>query len=328
MDTTSVRGPGRLVHHPAGHDGHLRVAVEELRAGRWMAARSLLAATRGDWALWTSRTQVLGTAASHSDVLQRWEQEDPRSPGLATLLARGAVEVALLAHARQAEPREKAMLEGAAREMCWRAAATVPGDPVPWICLLALAQLDSRQSRPEHRVEPPDLMLPPGPWGLLEQVSRFDPSNREAHHRMCRFWLAADRPGTATSFLDHALASAPAGSPLFALPLVLHVERYRRAPRKDAVRRQWSTEPVLPDVARAYAQWLAAPGSRGKWPVVDESYLAHALWASHRLQQAAAVFAAIEPFASTQPWQSLADSPNGGEALLHHVMAQCFAVGT
>ncbi|MFJ2778195.1 hypothetical protein [Kitasatospora sp. NPDC087315] len=321
----ATQSHARLVYHPAGRDGDLRNAVEELRAGRWMAARGLLAASWGDWTLWTSRTQVLGAAAARSDVLRRWEQEEPEGLGLATLQARAAVEVVALVDPRQADPRQLAWLEQSAREACWRAAATVADDPVPWVCLLALAGLDQGQVRPEHRAPAPDPMLPPGPWGLLEQARRADLWNREAYHRMFRFWLALARPGTATTFLRTYLGSAPAGSPLYALPLHLHVERYRTASRRDAVRRQWSDGEVLQDVLLAYEHWLAAPGGRGKWPVVDESYLAHALWASHHLEQAGGVFASLAPFASSQPWLSLADRREQAHGLLQQVMTQIAA---
>ncbi|MET8630765.1 hypothetical protein ABZW30_44970 [Kitasatospora sp. NPDC004669] len=324
MATMHTSEAPRLVYHPAGHDGHLRNAVEELRAGRWMAARGLLAASWGDWPLWTSRTQVLGAAAARSDVLRHWAQEDQDGPGLVTLQARAAVELVLMIH-RQTDPRELAMLEHSAREACWRAAATVAGDPVPWISLLALAPLDRQQARPEHRAPAPDPMLHPGPWGLLDQARRVDPWNREAHHRMFRFWTSLDRSGTATTFLRTYLGSAPAGSPLYALPLHLHVERFRTAPRKDAIRRQWSDGEVRQDVLRAYEHWLEAPGERAKWPVVDESYLAHALWASHHLEQAAGVFASLSPFASSQPWLSLADHREQAPGLLQQVMAQVAA---
>ncbi|MBV6695673.1 hypothetical protein KV557_00860 [Kitasatospora aureofaciens] len=310
------------VVHPAGHDGDLRAAVEELRSGRWVAAREVLARSRGDWPQWTRRTQVLGAVAAQSDVLRHWSADEPDSPILLTLHARASVEGVLLAHQQQADERLLAGWDAAAREACWRAAG-IGVDPVPWICLLALAQLDIQQERMEHRVDPPDQMLLPGPWGLLEHTHRIDPWGREAYHRMLRFWLAMGRTGAATNFLMHFLASAPTGSALHALPLHLHLERYRREPRKEAVLSQWSSDHVRRDVQSAYTHWRAAVGEHGRWPVADESLLAHALWADHHLAEAAEVFASLGPFASWQPWATIAGDRERGYDLLHHAIAQC-----
>lgn len=52
----------RPVYHPAGHDNELRVAVQDLRTGRWVSMAQLLDRTDG-WGLWTQRTQVLAAVA-------------------------------------------------------------------------------------------------------------------------------------------------------------------------------------------------------------------------------------------------------------------------
>ncbi|MFD0262404.1 hypothetical protein ACFVH7_29555 [Kitasatospora indigofera] len=318
METTSARGSAQLVQHPAGHDGELRWAVEELRAGRWLAARTLLAGSWGDRSLWTSRTQALGAVAARTDVLQYWAAEEAAGFGLVPLQARAAVEGALMASQREASARE-----GAARAWCWRAASTLADDPVPWIGLLALAQLDPSQVRAEHRVEAPDRMLPPGPWGLLDQARRADLWNREAFHRMVHFLLVRGEGGSATEFLAAYLPAAPAGSPLHALPLYLHVERYRRAGRTERAALQWTNdEGVRSTTLRAYEHWQARPSGVGRWPVVDESHLAHGLWATRQPRLAAEVFAALDPFVSSQPWMSLSDRPDD---LIRQAMAQSFA---
>ncbi|MDH6709191.1 hypothetical protein P3T27_005937 [Kitasatospora sp. MAA19] len=323
MNTAFTLDPGRFVQHPAGHDGELRGAVEELQRGRWMAARALLAATWGNWPAWTSRTQILASVAAHTDVLDHWAAADPANTGLVTLRARVAVEQALMTRSQPADPRRVALLEQAAREMCWWAASTLADDPVPWIGLLTLASLDPTQIRPEHRVPGPDQMIPPGPWGLFDQVRRADPWNREAFHRVLRVWLARGESGAATNFLATYLTGAPEGSPLHALPLYLHVDRYRRAERKDAVLLQWTGDDVVRStVLQAYENWRAAPGEQGRWPVTDEHHLAHALWATRHPRQAAQVFAALTPFVSSQPWVSLAPRPNDA---LRQAMAQSFA---
>ncbi len=314
----------QLVQHPAGHDGELRAAVEELRQGQWWSTRTLLAHSWGNPGLWASRTQVLGAVAGHNDVLRHWGSEEPAAFGLTTLHARVAVDQALLAGQRQPDSRDAMALEGGARQWCWLAASVLGGDPVPWLGLLTLAQLDLRQARPEHKVPAPDQMLPPGPWGLFDQARRTDPWGREAFHRMLRFWLARNEVGPATEFLATYLPSAPGGSALHALPLYLYVDRFRRAERKEAIQLQWTDDETVRDtVLRAFGHWRAALAQGVRWPVVDESHLAHALWASRQRPQAAEVFSEMDPFISLQPWQSLADRPGD---LLRQAMNQSYAV--
>ncbi|MFI9327950.1 hypothetical protein ACIGZJ_10450 [Kitasatospora sp. NPDC052868] len=314
----------QLVQHPAGHDGELRASVEELRQGQWWSTRALLASSWGNPGLWASRTQVLGAVAGHNDVLRHWGAEEPAAFGLTTLHARVAVDQALLAGQRQPDSPDAVALEGGARRWCWLAASVLGGDPVPWLGLLTLAQLDLRQARLEHKVSAPDQMLPPGPWGLFDQARRTDPWGREAFHRMLRFWLARNEVGPATEFLATYLPSAPGGSALHALPLYLYVDRYRRAERKEAVQLQWTDDETVRDtVLRAFGNWRAALARGVRWPVVDESHLAHALWASRQRREAAEVFSEMDPFISLQPWQSLADRPGD---LLRQAMNQSYAV--
>ncbi|MFB7908374.1 hypothetical protein ACFC1T_18250 [Kitasatospora sp. NPDC056076] len=325
MNTESAPQPGRLVQHPAGHDGELRAAVEELRQGRWYAARALLAHSWSSPGLWAARTQVLGAMAGQNDVLRHWASEEPATFGLTTLHTRVAVDQALLVGQRQPDSPDAVALEGTARQWCWLGASVLASDPVPWLGLLTLAQLDLNQARPEHRVPAPDQMLPPGPWGMFDQARRIDPWGREAFHRMLRVWLARGEIGPATEFLAAYQPSAPEGSALHALPLYLYVDRYRRAKRKEAVQLQWTDDQAVRDtVLNAFSHWQTALAQGVRWPVSDESHLAHALWASRHRPQAAEVFAAMSPFISAQPWQILAPDRPGN--LLREATAQSYAV--
>lgn len=177
----------RPVYHPAGHDNDLRAALQDLRTGRWVSMRNLLESTP-DWTLWTQRTQVLGAVAAGSDAVQAWLAEEPRSVAAAVMHARVVVERAVRAH-REGHHRAQELWREA-WEACRSAAHATPADPVPWVCLLALSQLDERQELQEHRLHPPGPMLFPGPWGLLAEADRRDPCNREAYHRMLQFVYA------------------------------------------------------------------------------------------------------------------------------------------
>jgi hypothetical protein len=215
-----------------------------------------------------------------------------------------AVERALCAH-RNRQPGTRDFAHEA-WEACQLAAQKAPADPVPWVCVLALAQLDDHQLRRDHQLQPPEPLLAPGPWGLLEQAHRRDPCNREAYHRMLQFVTArkAGTPTDAIHFVRWVVSWAPQGSALLVLPLHVNADRYRgqleRGPRK-ALDLHWITEHARRDVDAALHGWFdhSAPAARS---VLDLNFLAHALWATHQFDDAARVFDALGPYATPLPW--------------------------
>lgn len=324
----------RPVYHPAGLDTELRQTLEEVRVGRWRAMAELLAGTGTDWARRTARSQALAATAARSHVVREWQTEEPRSADARMMRTRVMTERALHAHR---EKHAKAWALGSeAREDALAAAASAPRDPVPWVCLLALAQLDIDQILEEHRQGPPEQMLPSGPWRLLEQLHRRDPLNREGHLRTLQFFLHAREGGSsaALQFGRWVSSWAPeeSGSALLVLPLYGYVEHFRqrrRDGRYDALSRlQWTREPVVPDVRRAFDGWFtrSVPETRS---VQDLSYLAHALWAGRSHEQAALVFRAMGPYASGQPWGHVSSDPGdpvSGQEEFLRARAQCLAV--
>jgi hypothetical protein len=303
------------VYSPAGFDTELRGAVEELRAGHWMAMRTLLASTGTSWGLRTSRSQVLGVVAAGSQVVEAWLQEEPGASDARMMLARVAVERAVRAD-REGHHRARE-LESVARQECYAAAEEHSADPVPWVCLLALARLDLAQERAEHRERAAEPMLPPGPWGLLYRVYERDRYNREAHHRMLHF-LHARAEGqhasraSAVDFVRWVSSWAPAGSELLALPLYAYVEQFRRQvvnKRDDPLlRQQWAHDPIALDTRSALYGWFdqTDPVTQS---VMDLNHLAHALWAGHRNADAGRVFTALGPYFTQQPWLHVAEEP-------------------
>jgi hypothetical protein len=292
----------RPAYHPAGHDAALRTALQDLRAGRWIAMRELLRDTR-DRGLWTQRTQVLATAAAGTDLVDLWRVEEPEAAAALVMHARVGVERALRAH-REGHRHTRELWQQA-WEACRTAARAAEDDPVPWVCLLALARLDEWQQWPEHRVPAPESMLPAGPWGLLAEADRRDPGNREAHHRMLQFLYA--RPSTggrlteSVNFVHWAVASAPEGSALHVLPLYVHVERHRRQPERSALDLHWVAEDATREALRARDAWFAHAAPE-RSSLLDLSYLAHALWGAIRFEEAAEVFRALGPYYTPAPW--------------------------
>ncbi|MER6558542.1 hypothetical protein ABT300_12485 [Streptomyces sp. NPDC001027] len=303
------------------------MALVELGAGRWRTAAKLFLDTGTNWALRTSRTQVLAVAAARSDVIGVWLHEEPGSYDAQVLGARVAVERALRAH-RKRHPGTLE-LEFRARREVLLAARRVPQDPVPWVCLVALAQIDTRQLRHEHRAVPAEPMLPSGPWGLLYEVNQRDPYNREAYHRMLQFMLALDGPQAASlaSMFDFGrwvASQRPVGSPLLLLPAYAQVEQRRRSNADPLWRRQWAQESTLDYTLNAFHDWFrkAPPRERS---VADLNLLAYALWAGHQYVEAAEVFEAMGPYAAREPWASVHDGapgPDPGSALLLRARAE------
>ncbi|MDI3403758.1 hypothetical protein [Streptomyces cavernicola] len=320
----------RPVYHPAGHDAALRAVLQDLRAGRWVSTRTLLGETR-DWATWTQRTQILATAVAGSDLLRVWHAEEPHSVALAVLHARVAVERALRAH--RSGHRHTAELWRETAEACRYASQAAPDDPVPWIGLLALAQLDDGRRREEHRMPAPEPMLFDGPWQLLAQADKRDPGNREAYHRMLQF-AYRHRPGTsmtaAVNFVQWAASSAPAGSALHMLPLYARVERYRREGGQErALDLHWISEEATRGALHALHMWFdhttPAPEARS---LLDLNHLAHALWGAHRFDDALRVFDALDPYFTVVPWSYRTATPGSSEAaadLFTQARARCRA---
>lgn len=315
-----------VVYDVAGPDVALRRAVEDLQVGRWLAMRDLLAVTGCDWALRTARSQVLAAAAVRSQAVRAWQREEPGSTDALVMAARVEVERALLAHRRRLPQHQDQV--STARRACHRAAQVVPLDPVPWVCLLALAATDELQRQPEHRQPSGEPMLPPGPWSLLNEVQLRDFGNREAAHRALRFWLARRQGSLADAFdfVRWVLSWAPAGSPLLLLPLYGHAEQFRRlrdSNRLDPlIRRQWAHDHIAADTERALAGWFDQPAAAARAPL-DLNVLAHALWAGDRLEDAARVFAAIGPYATRTPWSQTASTADQAEREFCYARSQC-----
>jgi hypothetical protein len=309
-----------VVYDLAGHDTALRFALEEVGVGRWMAMRDLLEQTGKNWVLRTSRSQILASVVARTDIVSRWHQEERSNPNALMMRARVATERLLIADRQQQQLEEpKPIARSAvisARQICESASQADPGDPVPWICLLAMAPLDRDHSM-NRRPAPHGSLLPPGPWDLLAQIDGRHLGNREAHHRMLRF-IEYDPVAVSDymAWLDTWLSNVP-GSPLVVLPL--HVEASRFRADDPLALHRWQTAVVRGHVERAWEDWfLKAPLDEKSG--LDLNHLAHALFAAYELAKADKVFQAIGPYATHWPWAHVADDP---EAAFLKAREQC-----
>ncbi|MFC4463973.1 hypothetical protein ACFPH6_05245 [Streptomyces xiangluensis] len=295
----------RVRFHPAGFDDELRVVLEDVRAGRWRSMRDLLATT-DSWTVRTARSQVLAAAAATSDAVEAWGQE-ARDHHWLMMRARVLAQRALNAH-RAKDPGATAVADQA-RFACGEAARHWPADPVPWVVLLALAQVDAVQPwrrRPEHWMPPWEPLLPYGPWGLLYEAHRRDPYNREAWHRMLQ--ALTEYGENATDFVRWVATWAPQGSPLAVLPLHVYARVYQQR-REEGVLTAlyWTTDPVSHYTRRALTWWFEH-ADRATWSPLDLNHLAQALH-SGGFADAAPVWEAIGPCATPIPWKYVADYP-------------------
>lgn len=315
-----ARDGARPAYDPAGHDSALRSALQELRAGRWMSMRTLLEQT-ASWSQWTQRTQVLAASAAGTDVVRAWLAEEPHSVPAVVMHTRVVVERALRAH--REDHRRTRELWREAWHACDAATRVAPDDPVPWVCLLALARLDGEQRWQEHRVAPPEPMLPPGPWGLLAEAGKRDPYNREAHHRMLQFLYPrgeSERLARAAGFAHWAAGSAPPGSALHVLPLYVRVERYRRLGGRDAaLDLHWVAEDATREARQAFHSWFTLTRNAER-SLLDMNHLAHALWGALQFREADQVFDALGPYWTPLPWAHRVagpgDAPRAAEVFL------------
>jgi hypothetical protein len=299
-----------LTPHPAGYDEDLRLAMEDLLIGRWLSTKALLANTRSG-ALRTSRSQVLAAAAAKGDAIGAWCAEEPGDGNALMMRARVMTHRILAAHRGTADRHSMLPMVTAARTACEDAARLWPADPVPWVCLLALAQLDL-DPRYWHSVDnwadPPEaVFLPQGPWPLLWQVNRRDRYNREGYQRMLQCLQA--RGHGARDFARWAASQAKPASVLLTLPLYAYVEDYRSRTAGGQVASTlgfWTNDQVRYYVELARDGWFAHVTDVSTCSLVDLNYLAYALTAGG-LPGAAEVFTAIGPFATPAPWQHFSE---------------------
>lgn len=308
-----------LIVSPVGGDMELRAALEDLRLGRYLAARDLLSRTGPNWALRTSRSQLLAAGVGEPGVFKTWWDEESGSADAALMWARVLTRAALAAHRAGRSPQVVARAAGLARQACDRARALLPACPVPWVDLLRLTQLPfaSHHFDPYARTRglPWDALKDPvmhhrGPWPLLTEINRRHAGNREGHHRMREYFQRrCHQPAAAMNYACWIVARGTLNPQLLVLPLyaLMDVYRQRHGDGRGGALQFWQTAQVRHYAGRAYEDWFArVPAIEYPWlPLADLSHLAHALVACGESERAAHVFQAMGPYAVPQPWQDI-----------------------
>ncbi|MGH3380082.1 MAG: hypothetical protein ACRDP6_35665 [Actinoallomurus sp.] len=291
---------GQYRWHPAADDHQLARACTDLRAGRYFSAHEVLKEARSDFELRAHRSLVLASEAADSDLVERWVAEEPSAES-ALMWAR----VAVLRAVRMSAKRDNRLgaLTDIAQNACERAAETFPDDPTPLVAQLAIAHL-LRVSDPAPQEVPG---APPGPWGIFTRILRSAPSHREAHHRMLAYFFVR-HGGSGTAAWDVALflsQRAPLSSALRLLPfVVLLAEHDSNTLVADRI---WEQPAWHAAAATVYQNWFSGISAYRFTPVLDLSYLAHALFMARRRPEARKVFMTMGPYASRMPWAAFGD---------------------
>ena len=291
---------GQYRWHPAADDHQLAQACTDLRAGRYFSAREVLREARSDFELRSHRSLVLASEAADSDLVERWVAEEPSAES-ALMWAR----VAVLRAVRMSARRDNRLgaLTDIAQNACERASETFPDDPTPLVAQLAMAHL-LRVSDPAPREVPSS---PPGPWEIFTRILRLTPFHREAHHRMLAYFFVR-HGGPRTAAWDVALflsQRAPLSSPLRLLPFVaLIAEHDANTLLKDRI---WEQPAWHAAAATVYQNWFSGISTYRFTPVLDLSYLSHALFMARRRPEARNVFLQMGPYASRMPWAAFGD---------------------
>ncbi|MEU6557836.1 hypothetical protein ABZ915_47725 [Streptomyces sp. NPDC046915] len=308
----------RLEISPIGADTDLRDALQDLKMGRFSAARDLLARTGSHWALRTSRSQHLVNGAAEGSAFKAWRDEEPNNPDACMMWARVLTRKTVQAH-RTGQPQDVVGQAAALAQQEWRRADTLsPQCPVPWIGRLQLTQLPYAA----HYFDPyaharrgpwdqlDDLAMHyRGPWPILEEVNRLHPGNREGHHRMREYFLHRYGATAAMQYSAWLVAGSTSNPELLMLPLysLMDLYRERHGDGRGGALQFWQSAQVRHFACQAYDDWFVSiPPDQYPWlSILDLSHLAHALVACGENERAKWVFHAMGPYAMPQPWKDI-----------------------
>ncbi|MFG2603108.1 hypothetical protein ACGFT2_06050 [Streptomyces sp. NPDC048514] len=273
---------------PARDDDALGRVLEDASMGLWEGLRDLLVTTGADWDRRIFRLQVLAEAGVRLRFADTWAKAEPRSPHALTLLANVQAIRAMIA----GRDSGWSLMEEA-WTTCRAALDVWPQDVAPLVVMLALL-----------RTHTPDQATLRQVWAEIKQR---DPWNREAHHEAVTYLFQRyhGQAGEAMWWAEEQASVAPQGLPIAVLPLVVVAETHRSRQEKDQMAYGLSIHPWIecPQVDQALERWWWYRAPRPHACFADDAnYLAHALSFANRHSEAADVFDAIGPYATSVPW--------------------------
>ncbi|MDK9497406.1 hypothetical protein QEZ40_002064 [Streptomyces katrae] len=294
------RRSGAPDYDPAFGDRALEEGCQDMAMGRWEGARDLLAQhPHDDWDRRAHRIRLLADAAADRHTVDVWHASDPSDPDAAVLRAETEV-MRMFAVARGGAMPARQALDRAS-ELCLRAAGLAPGDPHPYVSLVALARL--------YEGGDPHL----GHW--WKELRARDPFHREGHHQALRYLSARwhGSHGEAYNFAWDTAVYAPVGSPLAVLPQVARAEQFRYAQAEQGrsaigLAAHWSGGRARWDLKEALEKWIGGRTAVYAQDVADLNHLAHGLVHAGMEGEAGPVFALLENRATRVPWSYTGDA--------------------
>ncbi|MER5863867.1 hypothetical protein [Kitasatospora sp. NPDC002040] len=225
-----------------------RAALAATREGRWQEAAAYVAAAGTDWdERWERIELFINSAAQDDRWLNAWRRERPSDSDAASLQVNALVHAGwAIRGSGFADTVTDEMRDGFRRKLneatevaaeAVRLAAAE--DPAPYLAQLALARGDNWSNERFQEF-----------WAEL--VKRT-PLNRDAHWQAMQYWCRkwhGSNPLMHT-FVDSAIAAAPAGSLLSTLKLDALGEQYDNAETLDNATLRDAVDTVLADIAAA-----------------------------------------------------------------------------
>jgi len=320
-DRTTTPNDMNLIITPVGADSDLRAAQEDLKIGRYSAARDLLVRTGPNWSLLARRCQLLLADPGAHGVIKMWRDEEPHSRHASALWARALTQGALQLYREGRAADVVGRTAGMAHKEWKWAEALWPESPEPWNGRLQLTRLPydprhfdpywERRKAPWDRLDDFEMHLS-GPWPLWAEANRRHPGDRDAHHRMREYFLHHSGAVPSFQYSQWIVSGSRPHTELLMLPLYALMDLYRE--RHGSGQRGalgfWQTDQVRHFAMRAFQEWFS-PIPSAEYPWLsnwDLNHLAHALVSCGESGPAKRVFNALGPYATPQPWKDVNDS--------------------
>ncbi|MFD6877887.1 MULTISPECIES: DUF4034 domain-containing protein [unclassified Streptomyces] len=285
---------------PPRDEPALRLAVDAALNGEWEPAAGLLADTaeHQDWAERWRLVEVFADVAVEDERwLRIWRAKRPQDADAVVVHAHALLLRAWAARGekdiKQTSDAQVAMfgeLLPTAMYAAHEAARLAPGDPSPWVTMIAAAR-GLGLSHDEFRQ-------------LWSELTSRAPQHYDAHWQALQYWCAKwyGSHQLMFKFAKQAATSAPAGSLISGI--YLHAVHEAALQDGEAAYRTWATKPMLARIRADLAQ--ADPEDR-RLPAIRHMYAA-VLVKTGRYAEALTQFRLIGGWCGAAPWTDAQDA--------------------